>query len=167
MKIVEIMTTRVELIAPDATVQKAGEKMAEHDIGALLVGTAETLSGILTDRDILIRVVVEGLDPKTVRVQDVMSRQLFTCRSESRLEDAFAEMRERQVRRLPVVDESGVLVGIVTLSDLATKGDQSAAPERLRVIAEPHRVETVAEDDGPGGNPPPDALPPAGDPPAA
>jgi CBS domain-containing protein len=149
MKVADVMTARVVLVPPDATVQEAATMMAEHDIGAILVGSGEALVGVLTDRDVILRVVVDGRDPKTVRVAEVMSTNVFGCRAEDSLDEAFREMSERQVRRLPVLAEDGRVVGIVVMSDLATRGDRGRALDELRAISEPHRraaaVDAVSE----------------------
>ena len=153
MKVVEVMTRGVDPIDPSATVQEAATHMAELDVGAVLVGTADALQGILTDRDIILRVVVDGRNPAEVRVSDVMSPRLWTCGDDDPVEAVFAQMRERQIRRMPVLDADGATVGIVTLGDLA-KAVQS--PEQitqtLRDISEPHRNRRPAEDASNGGN---------------
>ncbi len=118
MKVGDVMTPGVELVPADATVRDAALVMAEHDIGAVLVGAEEAPAGILTDRDIIIRVVVDGRDPRGVAAGEVMSSTLFTCRAEDTIEAALGEMANRQVRRLPVLDGDGRLVGIVARSDL-------------------------------------------------
>jgi CBS domain-containing protein len=118
MKVSEVMTREVEFVPADATVREAATTMAEHDIGAVLVGSAERPEGILTDRDIILRVVVEGCDLTDLRVRDAMSSTLFTCRADDPLEAVAKEMEERQVRRLPVVGDGGAVVGIVVRSDL-------------------------------------------------
>jgi CBS domain-containing protein len=140
MKVSEVMTRGVELVDPEATVQQAATVMAEHDIGAVPVGSEESLQGILTDRDIILRVVVEGDDPSKVRVREAMSPNLVTCREDDSLETVFQQMSERQVRRLPVLDEQGRVLGIVTMSDLARgQAEPEKAVEALRNLAEPHR----------------------------
>ncbi|MFP5407496.1 MAG: CBS domain-containing protein, partial [Gammaproteobacteria bacterium] len=105
MKVADVMSRGVELVSPDATVQEAATRMAEDDVGAVLVGTDDRLEGVLTDRDIILRVVVDGRDARSVLVRNVMSSTLFACRESDTVEDAFREMSERQVRRLPVFDE--------------------------------------------------------------
>ena len=141
MKVGDVMTPGVETISPDASIQEAATLMAEHDVGALPV-MAERLEGILTDRDIILRVVVDGRDPTQVRVRDVMSSMLFTCGPDDTVEAALRTMREHQIRRLPVLDANGRVIGIVALSDLA-RAEPGTAPERiveaLRDVAEPHR----------------------------
>ena len=147
MKVADVMTRAVEPVDPTATVQQAAMRMAELDIGALLVGTAERLEGMLTDRDILLRVIVDGRHPAETIVRDVMSSSVYACRPDDTVESAFAEMRERQVRRMPVLDEAGRLLGIVTLGDLskAISGPEQVQ-EALRDISEPHRARRVADE---------------------
>jgi CBS domain-containing protein len=148
MKVAEVMTRGVDLVPPGATVQEAAMKMAEEDIGAVVVGTDDGLEGMLTDRDIILRAVVEGRDIATLIVRDLMSSTVFTCREDDSVEDAFREMSERQVRRLPVLDGEGRLVGIVTLSDLGRLNrDPRRTSEALREMAEPHRRRASASPD--------------------
>ncbi|HEX7082179.1 MAG TPA: CBS domain-containing protein [Gammaproteobacteria bacterium] len=140
MRIADVMTRDVELVSPDATVQEAATKMAEYDVGAVLVGANGALEGILTDRDVLLRAVVDGRDTTRLRVREIMSSTLFACREDDSVEDAFREMSERQVRRLPVLDRDDRLIGIVTLSDLGRLDrDPRRTSETLRELAEPHR----------------------------
>jgi CBS domain-containing protein len=125
LRVSDLMTRGVEFVAADATVQEAAVRMAEQDIGAVLVGSVERVEGVLTDRDILLRLVVNGIDPARILVREVMSKTLFTCAPDASLEEALRDMQERQVRRLPVVDERGCVVGIVVRSALLRA---SAAP---------------------------------------
>jgi CBS domain-containing protein len=145
-RVADVMSREVELVSPDATVQEAATSMAEYDVGAVLIGAGESLEGILTDRDIILRAVVDGRNPAELHVGEIMSTTLFTCRDDDTLEEAFRIMSERQVRRLPVVDRDGHLVGIVTLSDLGRlERDPQRASATLREMAEPHRRKAVAE----------------------
>lgn len=145
MRVADVMSREVELVPPDATVQEAAVAMAEYDVGAVLVGIGDTLEGVLTDRDIILRAVVDGKNPAELSVRDIMSSTLFTCRDDDTLEDAFRIMSERQVRRLPVLDADGHLAGIVTLSDLGRlERDPQRVSETLRELAEPHRRKAAA-----------------------
>jgi CBS domain-containing protein len=150
MKVAEVMTRGVDPVHPSATVQEAATQMAELDVGALLVGTAEQIDGILTDRDILLRLVVDARSSAEVLVRDVMSSRLFTCREDDSVESALLEMRERQIRRMPVADDTGRVIGIVTLGDLAkaVEGPEQIE-EILRRISEPHRGRSAPEPDEP------------------
>ncbi|MBP2312848.1 CBS domain-containing protein [Azospirillum soli] len=121
MLVSEIMSKTLEFISPDATVQEAATLLGELDVGALPVGSPEDLQGILTDRDILFRVVAEGADNVRTRVRDVMSTTLFSCRDTDTLATAMDIMGSYHVRRLPVLDESGRVVGWVALSDISRR----------------------------------------------
>lgn len=137
------MNPGVNSVAPDATVQDAATQMAELDVGALFVGSEDALQGVLTDRDIIVRVVVEGRSSADVKVSDVMSPALFACKADDPVETIFAEMRERQIRRMPVYNEAGKPVGVVTLGDLAKAVESpEQLKENLREISEPHRSRT-------------------------
>jgi CBS domain-containing protein len=131
LRVSDLMTRGVEFVAADATVQEAAVRMAEQDIGAVLVGSVERVEGVLTDRDILLRLVVNGIDPARILVREVMSTTLFTCAPDASLEEALRDMQERQVRRLPVVDARGCVVGIVVRSALlrAAAAPTAQAPD--------------------------------------
>ena len=149
MKVGDVMTHGVEFAPADATIQEAATIMAEQDVGALPIGAADAVEGILTDRDIILRVVVAGLDPRQTRVRDVMSSTVFRCRTDDTVDAALRNMREHQVRRLPVEDDGGRIIGIVSLSDLA-KAEPTPEPEKvveaLREVAEPHRQTAAPAD---------------------
>ncbi len=164
MRVAEVMTRGFDPVAPTATVQDAATQMAEFDVGAVLIGDEEALVGILTDRDILLRVVVEGRHPAEVVVKDVMSASLFACNEDDAIEAVLAEMRERQIRRMPVYDEQGKAVGVVALSDLANgfSGPEQIR-EALRNISEPHRSREALEPEAA----PAEEVKPAPDPEAA
>jgi CBS domain-containing protein len=141
MRIRDVMTRDVQLVDPDETVQIAAQLMADVDAGAIPVGQGEKPSGILTDRDIIIRVVARGIDPASTRIGEVMSSRIVTCREDDGVADIARAMGERQIRRMPVVDADGRLVGIVSLGDLATQGadgaaDEQRAGETLKEISE-------------------------------
>jgi CBS domain-containing protein len=121
MRVADIMARTIEFIAPDASVQAAATLMGEIDVGALPVGTADDLQGILTDRDILFRVVAAGRDSARVRVREVMSSLIYSCGPDDTIEAAMDMMSSYHVRRLPVQDEAGAVVGWVTLSDIARR----------------------------------------------
>ncbi|MGE0260383.1 MAG: CBS domain-containing protein [Alphaproteobacteria bacterium] len=121
MRVTDIMSRTVEFIAPDATVQAAATLMGEIDVGALPVGTEEDLQGILTDRDILFRVVAAGRDGARTRVREVMSNLIYSCGPDDTIEAAMDMMSSYHVRRLPVQDAAGAVVGWVTLSDIARR----------------------------------------------
>ena len=112
------MTPDVEFIDAATSIQDAAITMGELSVGALPVGSADDLQGIVTDRDILFRVTAKGLPPSTP-VAEIMTARLFSCRQDDQIETALDLMGARNVRRLPVLDTDGRMVGIVTLSDLS------------------------------------------------
>ncbi len=137
MKVREIMTTDLVTVAPSATVSEAARLMRDANIGNVLIKDADRLVGILTDRDVTIRVVAEGLDCNKAQVGDFMTRELFTGMPDWDVEDAVDIMGEEQIRRLPIV-ENGQLVGILALGDIAVEPEeQEVAAEALEEISEP------------------------------
>ncbi|MGE5545958.1 MAG: CBS domain-containing protein [Solirubrobacterales bacterium] len=132
------MTRSLEFLAPDATIRDAAVLMGDLDVGSLPVGAANDLQGIITDRDILLRVVAEGREPGRVRVREAMSTTLFTCRADDSLETAIDMMGAYHVRRLPVMDEAGVMVGWLTLSDVSRRLllDSGAVRDALAGLSE-------------------------------
>lgn len=120
MKIADLMTRHVEFIEPNATVQDAAALMGELDVSALPLGTAEDLRGVVTDRDLLYRVVAEGRDPRRTRVSEVATKLVFTCRGDDPLTTAMDLMASHNIRRLPVMEDERV-VGWLTLSDLSRR----------------------------------------------
>jgi CBS domain-containing protein len=119
MRVGAIMTRHVEFIDGDASVSEAAELMGELDVGALPVGSAEALLGVVTDRDILYRVVAKGLGSAAVRVREVASHPVIGCGAEDTVQAAMDAMAAHHVRRLAVRDDAGRVVGWVTLADLA------------------------------------------------
>ncbi len=137
MRVADLMTRHVEFIAADATVQEAAELMGELDVGALPIGTAAELDGIVTDRDILYRVVAEGRGADTP-VRDVASRPVIGCGGEDTLQAAMDLMAAHHIRRLAVRDAEGRVLGWITMSDLARHllVDSGPVQEALRGITE-------------------------------
>lgn len=120
MLVREVMVTDVTVISPDTTADAAAQIMADLDVDALPVGANDAVpEGIVTGRDILLRVVAPRRDPRATPVGDVMSRDLLCCRAEDDVAAVQREMERHQVRRMPVVDAEGRMIGMVTESDLA------------------------------------------------
>jgi CBS domain-containing protein len=118
MRVGDLMTRHVEFIPGDAPVREAAELMGELDVGALPVGSPEEVLGVVTDRDILYRVVAEGLAPD-LAVREVASRPVIGCGAEDSLQAAMDLMAAHHIRRLAVRDAEGRVVGWITLGDLA------------------------------------------------
>jgi CBS domain-containing protein len=119
MKVSELMAKHVEFIDADATVQDAASLMGELDVSAFPIGSAEDLKGVITDRDILYRVVAEGKDPRRTSVLQVATKVVFSCKPEDDLSVAMNLMASQNVRRLPVLDDAQRVTGWITLSDLS------------------------------------------------
>jgi CBS domain-containing protein len=135
MKLKDIMSTEVEIVQPDASIQEAAEKMASLDVGALPVCDARRLIGMITDRDITVRATAAGRDPKTTLVSDCLSSELVYGSEDQGLEEAQALMEQKQIRRLPVLSRDKELVGIVALADLATKVRAAQAGQATQAIS--------------------------------
>jgi CBS domain-containing protein len=137
MKISEIMTPNVETVGTDDTLQEAAHTMKELEIGLLPVCEGDRVAGMITDRDMVVRAMAKGLDPKSTRVRDVMTTSIVCCFAEDDTDEAARLMEERQVRRLVVFNEDLRLAGIISLGDLAADTEQ---PERvgqvLQVLSE-------------------------------
>ena len=117
----DVMTSNPTTCEPQASVVDAAKVMAQEDVGSIPTVEGDRLVGVVTDRDIVIRVVAEGREPQSVTVGDVASRDLVTVSPDDDLDRALELMAENQVRRLPVV-EGDKLVGIVAQRDVALQG---------------------------------------------
>ena len=132
----DVMTSNPCSIDADKSVAYAAKMMREEDVGLAPVVDAERLVGMLTDRDITIRVVAEGKDPERVKVRDVASSQLVTVSPQQDLDEALRMMAKHQVRRLPVVEEDGKLVGVVAQADVAREGDDATTGRLVEEISQ-------------------------------
>ena len=119
MRIGDIMTRDVEFVDAGMAVAEVAATMGDLSVGALPVGSAGDLQGIVTDRDILFRVVAKGLDSNAVTAGEAMTTTVFSCRQEDTVTTALDLMGARNIRRLPVLDGDGRVIGLVTLSDLS------------------------------------------------
>jgi CBS domain-containing protein len=132
----EIMSTEVQLIAPEATLREAAQLMKDLDVGALPVCSGRTLLGMVTDRDIAIRGVAAGLAPDDACVSDVMTESLQFCTEDQDTAEVMRTMGDAQVRRLPVINVDKELVGIVSIGDLARR-QVGHIDQTVREISEP------------------------------
>jgi CBS domain-containing protein len=125
-KIREVMTENPTTLSANATVAEAAGAMRDRDIGDVIVLQNDRICGIVTDRDIVVRAVAEGKDPARTKLADICSRELTTVSPGDGVSDAVRVMKDKAVRRLPVV-ENGQLVGIVSIGDLAAEQDRRSA----------------------------------------
>ena len=131
----EVMTSNPCSIDSDKPVAYAAKMMRDEDVGIAPIVRGERLVGVLTDRDIAVRVVAEGLDPEQVTVEEIASRELVTLDPDQSLDEALRLMAQHQVRRLPVVEEDGRLIGVVAQADVAKEGDDSRTGEVVERIS--------------------------------
>jgi len=143
MRVGEVMTTDVEFIDAGMTVQDAAVTMGELDVGALPVGSAARLEGIVTDRDVLYRVVARGRDPVGTTVAEILSRPVVSCSEDDSVASAIDLMAANHIRRMPVLGASGEVRGWITLADLARKllVESEALQGTLQGMTEPGSAE--------------------------
>jgi CBS domain-containing protein len=131
----EVMTSKLCSIDADKPVAYAAKMMRDEDVGIAPIVEGERLVGVLTDRDIAVRVVAEGRDPEQVKVTEVASSDLATLDPQQDLDEALRLMARHQVRRLPVVEEDGRLVGVLAQADVAKEADEQQTGEVVEQIS--------------------------------
>jgi CBS-domain-containing membrane protein len=136
--IADIMTRSIATAQRDETLQAAARRMREMDVGSLPVLDGKAVAGMVTDRDITVRGVAEGMIPQESLVSDVMTAEVRFCRADDSVDQVMEEMGDLQVRRLPVLDADNEIVGIVALADIATR-QSGHTDETLREISTPGR----------------------------
>lgn len=139
MTCAEVMTPSPTSCRPDQTVVDAAELMKRENVGLVpVVGSDSKLIGVITDRDIALEVVAAGRDPNGARVSDVMTNDPVSCLPQETVEAVMELMATRQVRRIPIVDKGGNLVGIVSQADIATRvAKPQETGEVVQAISEP------------------------------
>jgi CBS domain-containing protein len=134
------MTTDLVTCTPEDTIVQVAQLMKNEDIGPVLIvdnGDSRTLVGIVTDRDIVLKVIAEQRDVNTTRVSNVMSKKLVTCHADDDVGVAMKAMAQFQLRRIPVVEDNMRLVGIISQADLATRVDEpEKTGEMVKEISE-------------------------------
>src|SRR5215475_10385468 len=137
MKIQKLMSQNVQYIEPTTPIAKAAEKMRELDIGFLPICDNDRLVGTITDRDITIRSVAQGRDPRLAPVQEIMTSSVFYCYDDDDVEHVAKQMQEKEVRRMLILNRQKRLVGVVSLGDIAKASiEKDLAGETLGEIAE-------------------------------
>jgi CBS domain-containing protein len=131
----EAMTSSPTRIGPTNTAGEAAQIMKAEDIGSLPIVEGDRLVGVITDRDLAIRIVAEGRDAETT-VGEIASKDVVTVDPEQSIEEAARLMAEHQVRRLPVVEEDGTLVGILAQADIAQTGHDALTGETVQQISQ-------------------------------
>jgi CBS domain-containing protein len=133
----DLMTTNPQTVEPSTPIVEVARVMRDADVGPVPVVEGDRLVGLVTDRDIVVRVVADGNDPSSTTVGEIMSTDLFTVDPDQPLDEALRLMAAHQVRRLPVTEEDGRPVGIVAQADIARElGDDRATGQVVEEISQ-------------------------------
>lgn len=138
MKVKDVMHKGATSISPDATILECAKQMKALDIGALPVKSNGAILGIITDRDIAVRGVAAGADLAKTAAKSLMTKQTFTCSADDDLDKAVEVMRLKKVRRLPVADNKGHLVGMLSLGDLCATANEHTLKGIVQAVAAHH-----------------------------
>ena len=136
MKVRNVMTSNPKTLQSSSTVVEAAKLMKTEDVGIVPIVDGDRLAGVVTDRDIAIQVVAAGKDPQSATVGEVASSNLVTVDPDQDLDEALRLMEQHQVRRLPVCEEDGRLVGILAQADVARQGDDARIGEVVERISQ-------------------------------
>jgi CBS domain-containing protein len=143
MKLKAIMTRDVQLVGPNDSLSDVAQKMKEEDTGALPICDGEKIQGMITDRDIVIRVLAEGKNLNDLKASDVMSKHVHYCLEDDDILEAAKLMQRKQVRRLVVLNEAHKLVGLVSLGDIAMHiGPGEVVGRTLKKISAPNSAQS-------------------------
>lgn len=137
MQVRNEMTRKIEIVNPETSVREVSQKMRDLNIGVLPVCDNSSLVGIVTDRDIAIRLAAEGKDPSATKVKEIMSPKVEWCFDDEEVEKVAAKMESKKIRRLPVINHDKKLVGMLSLGDLALRGSRETACEILEKVSMP------------------------------
>jgi CBS domain-containing protein len=138
MEIAKAMHSKASWVSFDTTASEVAKLMKNNDVGAIPVGKNDRLVGMITDRDLALRVVAEGRDPQTTRAEDVMTPGIVYCQTHQTVEDAIHLMDQKKIRRLPVLDEKKRMVGMLSLGDISHSVSRDLSGELLRAVTDHH-----------------------------
>jgi len=139
-KVKAVMTPQVQVVSPDLSVEQAAEMMSKLDVGVLPVSDGQKLMGMLTDRDIVLRVLGRKQDPKNTKIGETMTRDVTYCFEDQDIQEAAMLMVEKRIRRLVVLTAEKILVGIVSLGDLVVhSGNTTLGGEVLEFVSQPSK----------------------------
>lgn len=138
MKAEDIMTTAVRCIDGDASLVEAAQTMRQLDVGSLPICRDDRLAGMLTDRDIVVRVIAEGRDPAQTKARDAMSGGVCYGFADQDVAEIAGIMENNQVRRLPIVNREKRLVGIISTGDVARQADAALTKEVMQEVSSTH-----------------------------
>lgn len=136
-KVREVMSDRPRCVSPDTPVSEAAQLMETEDVGALPVLDGDELAGMVTDRDIVVRAIAKGKDPRGMPVREVSTRDVVSVRGDEDLSEALKLMASYKVRRLPVVDDGNRLIGVLAQADAALEAKEKAVGQMVEEISRP------------------------------
>ena len=138
MKVKDAMHKGAQWVSPDTSLSEIARLMREHDVGSIPIGENDRLVGMVTDRDIVCRGLVNGKDVSKLKAREVMTSGIVFCRAEEDIDDATRTMEEKQVRRLPVIDKDKRMVGMLSLGDVSAACDKKQSGELLQAVSSHH-----------------------------
>lgn len=138
MQVKEAMHAGVEWVEPETPVSMIAQKMRDLDIGAIPVCEKDHLVGMITDRDITCRAVAKGTDLSKLTAGDVMTKNVVYCRDTEDLQDAIHIMENKQIRRMPAIDQDKRMVGMLSLGDVSHAASQQIAGEVIKAVSDHH-----------------------------
>lgn len=151
MKVREVMKAHPRVARPLHNLAVAGRLMEEIDVGFLpVIGEDGGLVGVVTDRDICLALTTQDLRPSATNVDEIMTTNVFSCAEDDNILDALATMRERRVRRLPVLDSEGHLSGIVSLDDLVLSAREAESSSALSFAEVTRTIQAINQHPVPG-----------------
>lgn len=136
-KVRDVMTSRPRCVSSDTLLGEVAGLMESEDVGSIPVLEGDQLAGMATDRDIVVRAIAKGKDPRGMPVREIATRELLTVGADQDLGDALELMASHQVRRLPVVDEDSRLVGVIAQADVALESKEKAVGGMVEEISKP------------------------------
>jgi CBS domain-containing protein len=137
MKVKQAMNAGAQWVDPGTPLTELARLMRDHNIGAIPIGENDRLVGMVTDRDLVCRGLASGLDLTKATARDVMSKGIFYCKDTQEVADAARTMEQNKVRRLPVIDDSKRLVGILSVGDISRTGEHALCGEIVQAAARP------------------------------
>lgn len=145
MKVKDLMTTEVKCCAANSTLNTAAQMMWDNDIGCVpVVGQDGRVIGMLTDRDVCMAAYTQGVPLMGSLVTSAMSKEVFSSTPDRDIGDAEKLMREKQIRRLPVIDAQGLLAGIISLNDIAREGERETEMKKTREVSDAEIARVMA-----------------------
>jgi CBS domain-containing protein len=138
MKVSEAMHKGVNWVTPDVPLAQIAKIMRNDDIGAVPVGENDRLIGMVTDRDMALRALANGRDPASLTARDVMTKGIVYCRAEETVEDAIRLMESKKIRRLPVIDDSKRMVGMLSVGDISHHSGREFMGELMMAVSSSH-----------------------------